>query len=57
MLKNDTLKNGLSRIGLYGSAPRAIFREFCHTVCAVDVNNFLNFSLSLFQYLCETTTV
>ena len=22
MLKNDTLKNGTSRIGLYGSAPR-----------------------------------
>ena len=25
MLKNDTLKNGRSRIGLYGSAPRALF--------------------------------
>ena len=25
MLKNDTLKNGTSRIGLYGSAPR----DFC----------------------------
>ena len=23
MLKTDTLKNGMSRIGLYGSAPRA----------------------------------
>ena len=22
MLKNDTLKNGTSRVGLYGSAPR-----------------------------------
>ena len=24
MLKNDTLKNGTSRIGLYGSAPRGV---------------------------------
>ena len=23
MLKNDTLKNGTSRVGLYGSAPRS----------------------------------
>ena len=25
MLKNDTLKNGMPRIGLYGSAPRVIY--------------------------------
>ena len=25
MLKNDTLKNGMSRIGLYGSAPPSGF--------------------------------
>ena len=25
MLKNDTLKNGTSRIGLYGSAPWVIY--------------------------------
>ena len=25
MLKNDTLKNGTSRTGLYGSAPRGLY--------------------------------
>ena len=28
MVKNDTLKNGTSRIGLYGIAPPGLFNEF-----------------------------
>ena len=44
MLKNDTLKNGTSRIGVYGSAPpgfcvqqaQNVFRKFQNIVCLQD---------------------
>ena len=34
MLKNDTLKNGRSRIGLYGSAPRVLKQPSATEVAA-----------------------
>ena len=45
MLKNDTLKNGTSRIGLYGSAPPGISFAFLHLasfVNCVQVKIYLN---------------
>ena len=35
MLKNDTLKNGTSRIGLYGSAPRVLMLHHCVNLKAI----------------------
>ena len=39
MLKNDTLKNGTSRIGLYGNVPRALERYFVSIICRNYIDN------------------
>ena len=46
MLKNDTLKNGTSRVGLYGSAPRGIF-PMC-SVAIFDISDPKSVSRSTF---------
>ena len=44
MLKNDTLKNGTSRVGLYGSAPPGLGKVFITTV-ATECSNLVHFEL------------
>ena len=49
MLKNDTLKNGTSRIGLYGSAPPGGGGGGMWFHCNCFVRNFLAFITKLFD--------
>ena len=46
MLKNDTLKNGTSRIGLYGSAPRVL--QCVHLFLSVTVSHIYCFKWVVF---------